>query len=127
MWGKSRNVTHNYPTRLGALRAVLSYSKHSGVSWVWLAIVILVKIKCTFGVLMLRFWAIWGDLGLYEWTTTAPQIAATAIPCTVASMAAASRRATAIHAGVTMAGLAQNAVLRLTRAPAPMQAASRCM
>ena len=58
VWGKSRTVTHNYPTRLGALRAVLSYSKHSGVSWVWLAIVTVVKVKCTLGGLMLRFWAI---------------------------------------------------------------------
>ena len=36
VWGKSRNVTDNSPTRLGAL-----------VSWVWLTIVILVKVKCT--------------------------------------------------------------------------------
>ena len=64
--GKSRNVTDNSPTRLGALRAALSYPKHSGVSWVWLAIAILVKVKCTLRGLMLRFWAIWGDLGLYE-------------------------------------------------------------
>ena len=30
VWGKSRNVTDNSPTRLGALRAALSYPKHSG-------------------------------------------------------------------------------------------------
>ena len=48
VWGKSRNVTDNSPTRLGALRAALSYPKHDGVSWVWLTIVILVKVKCTF-------------------------------------------------------------------------------
>ena len=65
-WGKSRNVTDNSPTRLGALRAAISYPKHSGLSWVWLAIAILVKVKCTLRGLMLRFWAIWGDLGLYE-------------------------------------------------------------
>ena len=53
-WGKSRNVTDNSPTRLGALRAALSYPKHSGVSWVWLAIAILVKAKCTLRGLMLR-------------------------------------------------------------------------
>ena len=47
VWGKSRNVTDNSPTRLGALRAALSYPKHDGVSWVWLTIVILVKVKCT--------------------------------------------------------------------------------
>eukprot|EP01048_Picozoa_sp_COSAG05_P011219 COSAG05_NODE_1043_length_6061_cov_10.071285_6_plen_82_part_00 len=38
---------------------------YSGVSWVWLAIAILVKVKCTLRGLMLRFWAIWGDLGLH--------------------------------------------------------------
>ena len=47
VWGKSRNVTDNSPTRLGALRAALSYPKHSEVSWVWLAIVILDNVKCT--------------------------------------------------------------------------------
>ena len=46
VWGKSRNVTDNSPTRLGALRAALSYPKHDGVSWVWSTIVILVKVKC---------------------------------------------------------------------------------
>ena len=44
--GKSRNVTNNSPTRLGALRATLSYPKYDGVSWVWSTIVILVKVKC---------------------------------------------------------------------------------
>ena len=63
VWGKSRNVTDNSPTRLGAHRAALSYPKHSGVSWVWLAIAILVKPKCTLRGLMLRFWAIWGRFG----------------------------------------------------------------
>ena len=47
VWGKSRNVTDNSTTRLGALRAALSYPKHSEVSWVWLAIVILDDVKCT--------------------------------------------------------------------------------
>ena len=61
--GKSRNVTDNSPTRLGAHRAALSYPKHSGVSWVWLAIAILVKVKCTLRGLMLRFWAILGRFG----------------------------------------------------------------
>ena len=46
VWGKSRNVTDNSPTRLGALRAALSYPKYDGVSWVWSTIVILVKVKC---------------------------------------------------------------------------------
>ena len=63
VWGKSRNVTDNSPTRLGAHRAALSYPKHSGVSWVWLAIAILVKVKCTLRGLMLRFWAILGRFG----------------------------------------------------------------
>ena len=64
VWGKSRNVTDNSPTRLGALRAALSYPKHDGVSSVWLTIVILVKVKCTLRGHILRFWAVWGDLGL---------------------------------------------------------------
>ena len=63
VWGKSRNVTDNSPTRLGALRVALSYQKHSGVSWVWLAIGISVKVKCTLRGLMLRVWAIWGRFG----------------------------------------------------------------
>ena len=46
MWGKSRNVTDNSPTRLGTLRAALSYPKYDGVSWVWSTIVVLVKVKC---------------------------------------------------------------------------------
>ena len=46
VWGKSRNVTDNSPTRLGALRAALSYPKYDGVSWVWSTIVILVEVKC---------------------------------------------------------------------------------
>ena len=64
VWGKSRNVTDNSPTRLGALRVALSYPKHDGVSWVWLTIVILVKVKCTLRGHILWFWAVWGDLGL---------------------------------------------------------------
>ena len=47
VWGKSRNVTDNSPTRLEALRAALSHPKHIEVSWVWLAIVILDNVKCT--------------------------------------------------------------------------------
>ena len=66
VWGKSRtcNVTDNSPTRLVALRTALSYPKHDGVSWVWLTIVILVKVKCTLRGHILWFWAVWGDLGL---------------------------------------------------------------
>ena len=47
VWGKSRNVTDNSPTRLEALRAALSHPKHIEVNWVWLAIVILDNVKCT--------------------------------------------------------------------------------
>ena len=61
--GQTRRLQTSSPA---ALRAALSYPKHSGVSWVWLAIAILVKVKCTLRGLMLRFWAIWGNLGLYE-------------------------------------------------------------
>ena len=34
------------------------------MSWVWLTIVILIKVKCTLRGHILRFWAVWGDLGL---------------------------------------------------------------
>ena len=47
VWGKSRNVTDNSPTRLETLRAALSHPKHIDVSWVWLAIVILDNVKRT--------------------------------------------------------------------------------
>ena len=60
VWGKSRNVTDNSPTRLGALRAALSYPKHDGVSWVWPTIVILVKVQCY---VTRPYSAILGDLG----------------------------------------------------------------
>ena len=40
------------------------YPNHDGVSWVWLTIVILVKVKRTLRGHILRFWAVWGDLGL---------------------------------------------------------------
>ena len=72
VWGKSRNVSDNSPTRLGALRAALSYPKHSEVSW--LAIVILDNVHCKVYVTRPHA-AVLGDLGaIWAYTSNAKGI-----------------------------------------------------